>query len=1017
MAVSLVELGNQWREHPLGRRRAAGGINALSGFWFQLAVSLERFLDLAETGNPNVQVAFECLSDLASMDGGPIYLLQVKRTLTTATAKDVAQEALAVDAFLEECHPGLRNMFVYEVRCARRESGDPRTINATQLNLSGGDVERWERLRARFREPSVRSNPYLGLLSRLFARVDDPFGVVAMLTGELLRMVAEKDDPEQIARRLLEIISSARAAQTRTPPPRLLTVEDLSCDEGGSGILLGQRPTIEHLAKGYFMPRGERSEDAAQQVLELLRRDVQAEDQRLPVCWLSGASGAGKSVLLLQVLVALLTEQGLAVHSLAPSNASLSDALEYWNDAQGDVVLAIDDLYAPARRGVEQWDRLTGLALDPSRLARIVILTTGTEDYIAALRQRIGETGAFVVEDVPVSNLSEHEQERYHAWYQRRTGAEPAPTPAEPLFVVAAFLAAVGAEELDTVAEFAERFRARAEARGLGAALLTALAVNRLGVPAPERLFGADLDALEELVSEDVVERESVNGLACVTIFHQQLADALYSELVSEARVNERARDLSAAFEAFGENAELPAALIETTHKHARRGNPGRETLVRLLELTWRPMWEADPRGRRLPVILAWLFAARGIEFPLAREPYEQQLLSWATALDTPGELVRPACSVLWDACPARREEILTRLRVWLAANPQEGDWAFVCRLALDDEEACDLAESWIQEHPNALGSVEIFVALAHRRSDFARAHLDLILEQSPTSQKDSSLWKLAQQIGYGETPLLGVIARRACYAPTREVIRRAVRHLVVDPTEAAAGVVRGALMDDLAAPGLARFLRVLAVRVPTRSPMAIAVGDVGLAWLKEHPTDPEWQSTWHAVFTRRTPDTTAQIEGLAHRWLAAEPNARGWPGVALMLAQRGTRARRSGARTFFTGDAAMDDQLMTSATQWLAAHPTGGLWSKIFPIAYGNRATAELRDVGRDWLQTGFAAEGWPFVWRELYRGPSGEEFLDLGSDWLEVNSADRHSAIVRSVLQHGLRKSAKKASTAASG
>jgi hypothetical protein len=309
MPLTLTELGQEWQQHRLGRRRAAGGLNALSGFAYQLAVSLEEFFGSVLSGDDDAALAFETLSDLAAAKGGLYYLTQVKTTLTTATAVDVAKEAMAVDAFLAERYPELREAFSYEVRCRAWTSGDPREVTSKRLGLDDADARRWEEVRGRLLAPSVRSRPELGLALKLFNEVPDPFGLIARMIGELLQLLDERAAPSDIALALLQTLSSAREARRVYPPARILTVEDFVPKPGSDQISLGQRPTINQLASGYFMPRPDRASDVARCVEEYVRsaRDHDA----LTVCWLSGGSGAGKSVLLLQAQEQLYPHQRL----------------------------------------------------------------------------------------------------------------------------------------------------------------------------------------------------------------------------------------------------------------------------------------------------------------------------------------------------------------------------------------------------------------------------------------------------------------------------------------------------------------------------------------------------------------------------------------------------------------------------------------------------------------------------------------------------------------------------------
>jgi len=967
MTVSLLELSAEWREHPLGKSRAEGGVNALRGFSFQLALSLEHFLDMADASNPNIEVAFEGLGDLTTVENGLVYLVQMKSTLTTATAKAAAREALVVDAFLEASHPELRELFVYETRCGRHDSGDPRTLTPTQLGLTGGDRKRWLDLRGRMKEPTVRSSPYLGLVARLYGVVDDPFGVASAMIGELTLRLGRGEEPTRVGEAILALLSRARSARAIDPPGSVLTVESFEPRPDGSRILLGQRPTIDHLTRGYFMPRPTRAASGATHVLEVLRRERNAADQPVPVCWLSGASGAGKSVLLLQILELLTADGRLIVHNLPPSNAALEDTLTYWRTAKGEVVVAIDDLYAPARRSEEQWDRLTGIALDPRRATRLTILTTGSDDYLRAFEQVAGRTGAFVVEELDVPSLESHEQAAFHSWLKDRTGARVTASRHESVFVVAAFLATLGSEAGESMREFAERFSARAEATGLGPALRAALAMNQLGLPAPERLFGDDLDDLTQLIDEEVVQRESLNGVGVITVFHQLLAKELYEALVPEARVNQRARDLEMAFEACATNVSLAASLLETLHRRARRAECDRQVLERVLAATWEPMWESDPDGSRLPVVAAWLFAARGIGFPLNVAPYERQLLSWAAATHTSGQLVRPVSIVLRDALPLRRAELVRSLHGWLSDNPTDPEWPTVCILGLPDHDVIDLAERWLDEHTDAWGSVDLFVAIAPYREHIASDWLARILQEAPTTTKDPRLWRLARDLGYETDPLLATIAHRACSAPTRRVIRRAVKQIVEHAATTGAKAVEAALMDNLDAAGLPRFLRVLAVEAPPRTPLAEAAGDVGLAWLQSHLDAPEWQPTWHAVFTRRTPRTLQHIAAIARTWLTEHPEARGWPSVASTLALRFPHGMNERDIELFTGDSAADTKLYESATSWLAENTQHPRWPNLFSLVNRHCETPQLRSLADEWLTANPSETQWRLAWRPV--------------------------------------------------
>jgi hypothetical protein len=367
---------------------------------------------------------------------------------------------------------------------------------------------------------------------KLLPHVRDPFGAVNQMLGELLRIIGQDRSRNEVAGALLEIIVRARIAPEQRPAGELRSIADFDVRGGGTGILLGQLPNVRHLAGGYFMPRPDRAQEAADGVIEAMERDIVGSDApKLSICWLSGPSGAGKSVLLLQTMEILAARDDLAVHDVTASTTAFERALEHWRTTEGRVVMAIDDLFAPARRSSEQWDRIIAVALDPARSSSMVVLTTGPDDYRNAFQKFAKGCEAFRVVPIRVTNLYAAEREDYRTWFHRRTGVQPKAAD-EAVFVVAAFEAEIGRQSPTAdVSEFAHRFLQRAADKHLEDALLAALSVNGIGIPAVETLFGDGLDDLGKLIDEEIVQREVLDGTPVVTVFHQRLAAALYAQL------------------------------------------------------------------------------------------------------------------------------------------------------------------------------------------------------------------------------------------------------------------------------------------------------------------------------------------------------------------------------------------------------------------------------------------------------------------------------------------------------
>jgi hypothetical protein len=329
MPLPLSALEKAWRAHPLGRDRGAGGRRSLTGFSYQLALSLDQLLTAAFSGSPPTELLCDSLGDLTRLSDGAAYLIQVKATLTADRAREAAREALDVDAFLMEQFPDLRDGFRFSVWCRRREGKlEPREITASALGLSGSEGERWLRLRERLLPVEIRPDPHLLIVLRLFPYAEAPFALADALLGTLLRRLGEDVASDQIALELLRLMQDQRRRVDSDPEPpgRLLEPQDFVPAASETAlVLVGDRPRLEDLVDGCFMPRLGWVHAVIEKLAPLLEAFTESAGTRraLPVVWLEGTSGSGKSVLLLQTLEYLVLERGIPVHLLPPSSQSV----------------------------------------------------------------------------------------------------------------------------------------------------------------------------------------------------------------------------------------------------------------------------------------------------------------------------------------------------------------------------------------------------------------------------------------------------------------------------------------------------------------------------------------------------------------------------------------------------------------------------------------------------------------------------------------------------------------------
>ena len=725
-----------------------------------------------------------------------------------------------------------------------------------------------------------------------------------------------------------------------------------------------------------------------------------SDREELAVCWLSGGSGIGKSVLLLQAQEQLVRNDRVLVHHLTPTDSALQQALEYWRSTDKPVVLAVNDLFAPARRSEERWDSLAHLAITRGEARSLVIATAGPDNYLQAFKRTAHQTGAFHVTELRVRGLAGHEHAQYQKWFALRTGLE-APVVDESLFIVTAFRSVLRREGGSTLEEFGGRFLARARSMGIEEQTLVGLAMNGLGVPAPEGLFDDALDQLANLIDDEVVAtQESDGGGRTVTIFHQVLADRLYEELVPPDRIEARAQHLAVAFVSCRAHAALAAGILTGVASRARDPR-GRAVVHRLLELSWAEMRTAVTDPRRSAAAVAWLFTARSRGFQLDREPYRAWLMQLMAA-DTLGPVIRPASIVAHGALADSRAAIVEGMGEWLSGNREDPGWPDIARVALGFGLAPEIAIAWLEDHLTVPGSLGVFLRLPAKCDALKRRLIDEVLASAPPTRYDWGGWYEAKRLGVDSGQVRAAVVRRSTRAPAHQVVRRAARFLSEGASDDDAPALRQMLLDDLDAPNMPRLLRALAHRVQEHSALADAVGEVGIALLEREPEADHWPATWQAMYVR-SGNSRDRLDSPARLWLSRHPAHPSWFGLVQALASRD----RPGAppdyrRVLRKPDGHRDESICDAVATYLTVHPDAAAWSYLAEALLDVDSSPERRDIARAWLREYMNRPEWPFVWRALCKRRPVREDLELGKTWLAHEPLHRvRHVVIRRLTQ----------------
>lgn len=307
-------------------------------------------------------------------------------------------------------------------------------------------------------------------------------------------------------------------------------------------VLTGQIPRFEHLRMGYFRQRAHIFRVLLEKFADWISK-LESSDliDRIPVFWIGGRSGEGKSVLLLQLVAELVQADIISPIVQLASGEDLPKLLENlttdtilsdFNSSR--IFVVVDDLYSLQNR--DEWDekirRSTSLQ-NPS----IAIITCGPTEQLEQADSRLNDQ--LEINKFSIPHLSLDECKDFADWYCMRTGSQRdlnMLTIENPLLVQLVFELAQGV----SISAFAKRFKKRLSSLNLFDVTKTILAMNALYLDAPYAILSSNenRDALERLCAEDQLHfrvisqsEDTINNLG-IRLAHPHLAWLLFVEWV-----------------------------------------------------------------------------------------------------------------------------------------------------------------------------------------------------------------------------------------------------------------------------------------------------------------------------------------------------------------------------------------------------------------------------------------------------------------------------------------------------
>lgn len=880
MHSNLWQLAELWRNH--FPERAVGGEAAMLGFRYQSVVALRDMVRAFLDGHVGeVSVFAEMVSDICERtDNGEVVFTQVKRigrTVTSALEELWSIHQLAA-VELPELAPRLR----YRVLCSQWRLRDVEGAVVRWQPIASADASQVELFKTRVTW-TTDPNPFDELLALVANELnaDEPLPTVLSWIGRL-------SDPASGSQQVWSDLHALRNRQRGSPRSRMYvwTSEDRPPRTVQPGqVLTNEQPKIVHLRRGYFSDRP-LFHSLAEDAIKWTSSNPREADPalRVPVLWLAGRSGCGKSVALLHVLSQLHQEGVGPILWLGNSINLLPEAIRRAASISApndQVIIAVDDPYAPRTQGDgEPWrEALAELnQLENRAVARLpLLICCGPTEQAHQLEHDFADDVRVHTLKVPHSLT---DRAAIESWFQLRTGAPPPDVGSGDLLPAQLFFEWQTGQPLGA---FAISFRKRLEEQDpsgrIRDTVFRAVAVNRLYSGYPAAALDADLspeqkDSFAGLLSEHHFAVDEDPERLGLWLAHPHLADALFEAwLPSSTKSNQRQAVITTAFVQqlrYGSTPQEQTATLWAISRLAGmdplvRGRLQADDIGGLLAdvyLTWRRERNGPLSFAHLPV---WI--SLQIAFPESR--LRPDLVDEALARLRPENKeqtgFRLTCHLLLkyqkQLTPEQRAGLTQRLARLLGQTSGWREWPFVAADAVwrvESEELCRLVELWLATNEERAGAMLSWLWLRwdlgpnaqwllrstvqwlgeHIEDPSAGPVLSAVLRRRDLGQIKTSVATLA--LDWLQHCMASSQAERVLMRllglPTSEVVTRRTVRLVLDYLEARDGQQSSFLVGAILRP---RVIEKVSTSVTGGQTLAQRAITLGLEWVARCHDDP----------------------------------------------------------------------------------------------------------------------------------------------------------------------------------
>lgn len=1045
MLEKILRLRNEWqRNFP---RKAEGGVSALTGFNYQFGVFLLNLLEKWTTARqtnepiPPPKSFIESVSDIADLsDDDILYVTQVKLNPATDYHK-IFDEFWDIFNLAKRVIPGAESSLRF-ILCT---STGP-VPDLQKKFKSWAKTTQKPALRATELESMILSKyvpePHDRILGILANELHDtkPSDHLFSWLGRLLAASSQADFDSVIKRIWEDFVEIANNKEIQRNPIYVWQASDRPPSQiSTGGFLTGEQPRPAHLRNGFFAPRPAVYNDLVERFSQWWQSHYQASDcsLRLPVFWIGGRSGSGKSVALLHLLAHIHSQGNTHIFWIGPNVNLLRDAIQWatvLREQGREAVVAVDDPFAPATQDdAKVWKdalaSIESLRCEGEITGMPVLLCCGPTEHALKLEQAHPDDVSVQKALLPVEQQSDVDELR--AWYRQRTGTEAPDVGDENVLLVQLFFQW---RSKVTLPEFAKRFQDRineADPEGnLHNIFSRVLAANRLYLGYPQAAFENSLsaslyDAVDQLKREHHIADMGM-GRDGVWLAHPHLSNAIYEWWYpSDSRVHARETHLAVLINdalRYGESPrEKTAPLWAVSRSVSSRaeeepfvGRLDYQTVSHILPNIFRQRIETSGGQLSVSELPVWIqIRATFPEILLSPDPFELAL-NKLQAENTTDVGLRLTCHKLLEyqdsMSPIQIAAFANNLATLLKTTIHSWrEWPHVATDAYKrtgDKTTESLLVEWIKLNEKKSIAHRILLDLLH--ADLRGAALDNAAAASLAQQSDDSMiWSdIAKQIirrSYSENAVRSVCEWASLHSKEfrtgfllaemvrgriPEAVNLALEWAQIWHKERSANWVLEALCEQSAPDRRVRDWCItwlshdypqsnpgfLAEKLIRAYPADSVVRQNILLWLQQvSPSRTTWFYVWDAAFTAAPGDSRLITLGIDALELI-RPEHRFW----LTFWQKLWHETRYNKR------------LIDIGLNWLRHMPMNKLaWIAVWNMLWhATGGTSELVEIGLEWLNINTRSRAWGGLWGRFWKLHHGDNRLVLlAQKWLSHN------------------------------